>query len=236
LLREYLRFLEHALDKEVWPVYRRLGLDPQDSELPTHVARLLANQQLDPAEKQLLLGHFPLSVRLSDAIKPVAQFMGASPLLKALLHTDTLHMHMPPMARFVPPRYQSAAVPPHQDISYNTHIAEFLVVWAPLVPIDHQCGGLVMYRGGHQQVHQVANADNGWLSPIDVSTYERHPLVGLDLGDAVVFSPRVVHASAPNTSTRTRFSLDMRLFGAATRSAKHHMNLDTLEVINTATA
>ncbi len=230
LLRDYRAFLERALAEEVWPVFRRVGLDPQDPELPTRVAHLIEHDpQLTPINKQLLLGHFPLAVRLSDAINPIAQFMGASPLLKALLHTDALFMHMPPMARFVPPRYASAAVPPHQDISYNTHMGEFLVLWMPLVPIDHECGGLVMYRGGHHNVHAIDSAAHGWLSPIDVAEFERHPLVGLELGDAVVFSPRVVHASAGNTSNRIRLSVDVRLFGAETRSSKHHMNLDTLD-------
>lgn len=230
LLRDYRAFLERALAEEVWPVFRRVGLDPQDPALPARVAQLIEHdQQLTPTSKQVLLGHFPLTVRLSEAINPIAQFMGASPLLKALLHTDTLFMHMPPMARFVPPRYASAAVPPHQDISYNTHMGEFLVLWTPLVPIDHECGGLVIYEGSHHKVHAVESNANGWLSPIDVSGFERHPIIGLELGDAVVFSPRVVHASAGNTSNRIRLSLDLRLFGAETRSSKHHMNLDTLE-------
>lgn len=234
LVGEYRAFLEAALQKDVQPVFARYGLDLQTSNLAEHIAYLIAQGRVtDAADKQVLMGQFPLSVRLSGKIHPLARHLGASLLLRQVVGPAPLFMHMPPMMRFVPPRYQPAAVPPHQDVSYNKHMSDFVTVWVPLVPIDHECGGLVMYEGSHRAgVQDVGGDPSGWLAPVAVDAYPRRPLVDIHPGDVVLLSPRIIHGSAPNVSARTRFSMDLRIFCAHARSTKHHMNLDTLEVIS----
>lgn len=233
LLRDYRAFLQTSLDREVWPVFTRLGLSPDDPDLSEKVSRLIRENLLpEGTDKQLLLGHFPLATRLADEIRPIAAQLGRSPLLKRLLDATTLNMHMPPMSRYVLPGYTPAAVPPHQDFSYNTHMSDFLTVWIPLVEITRECGGLVIYEGSQHACNEVEHAPNGWLEAVDVSSFAGLQLIDLEPGDAVLLSPRIIHASAPNVSQRMRISMDLRVFGAQTRSSKHYMKLDTLETIS----
>ncbi len=230
LLQDHLAFLETSLAREVWPIFNRLGLTPDDPELSKKVSHLIRENLLPDAEdEQLLLGHFPLTTRLADNIKPIAAHLGNSPLLKRILRSATLNMHMPPMFRYVLPGYTPAAVPPHQDISYNTHLPDFLTVWIPLVEITQECGGLVVYEGSQRAYTEVATAPNGWLEALDVSRFNGLQLIDLEPGDAVLLSPRIIHASAPNTSQRMRISMDLRIFATHAYSGKHYMTLDTLE-------
>lgn len=232
LVEGYRAHLETALERDVWPLFKELGFDPADPSLGRRVGeRLLQDESLSPEVRQVLLGHFPLAVRLSEAIKPIAAHLGGSALLRSLLGSEGLFMHMPPMARFVPPGYGPAAVPPHQDLNYNTHMTDFLTVWTPLVKIDEQCGGLVVFEGSQHRLQAVDPTESGWLSAMDVTGFERLQLVGVGPGDAVLLSPRIGHASAPNLSDRLRLSMDLRVFGAAASSTKHHMNLQTLKTV-----
>jgi ectoine hydroxylase-related dioxygenase (phytanoyl-CoA dioxygenase family) len=230
LLDDYSTYLRQALREKVWPLFRSLGVDPDAADLADRVARRIADA-IDPVMRQTLLGHFPLEVRMSDRIHAIASHLGRSELLHRLLGSDSLCMHLPPMSRFVPPYYHPAAVPPHQDASYNAHLSQFVTVWTPLVPIDEQCGGLVLFEGEQPAVQPARQAANGWLNAVQVDALNPIGLVGLDVGDVVILSPTVVHASAPNTSARTRLSMDLRVFSAATPSGKHHINLTTLETM-----
>jgi len=232
MLLAYRAFLQQAMDRDVRPVFERAGLKIDDPNLTANALRLIqGGPPLTAADRQTLLGHFPLPVRLSDRIRPIARFVGESALLKAILGSDDLFMHMPPMARFVLPNYTPAGVPAHQDASYNAHMSSFVTIWTPLVPIDASCGGLLLFEGSCHLTQPVQTAANGWLDPIDVRGLTPSQPVGLDAGDVVLLSPAIVHASVPNTSERIRFSMDLRVFGAGVRSEKHHMNLKTLETI-----
>lgn len=231
LIETYQKFLRKSLENDVLPILKRLGLSLDTPELGRIVSeRIEQDQALDAAEKHLLMGHFPLHVRLSDQIHPLAHHLGQSALLKQLLDSEHLYMHMPPMMRYVPPSYNAAAVPPHQDSSYNPHMSNFVTVWTPLVPIDLKCGGMIMYEDSHHETLPVATEANGWLTPVATEKFKRTQLDGLGPGDAVILSPHIIHASAPNISDRIRYSMDLRVFGQSGRSTKHHMNLDTLEV------
>lgn len=232
LLEDYAAFLVRALEQEVWPMFAHAGIDPANPDFAAQVSKLIALKTgIDPALKQVLLGQFPLAVRLSEQIKPIARYLGESDLLKKLLKSEKLFMHMPPMMRFVPPNYTPAAVPTHQDSSYNTHMSGFLTVWVPLVRIDSACGGLVIFEDSQHVVSNVAPEYNGWMHPVPVDGFQRKQLEGLEPGDVALLSPNIVHASAPNISHRTRLSMDIRIFGEKTHSSKHHMNLQTLETI-----
>ena len=233
LVEDYLKFLQEVLRDEVLPMFARAGLAFETPNLAERIVALIAQGAVaDASVRQVLLGHFPLSARLSRRIEPIARHLGRSALMREVVGSGPLFMHMPPMARFVPPRYVPAAVPAHQDMSYNSHLSDFVTVWAPLVPIDHECGGLVVFEGSHHgPIQAVAGDASGWLRPVATDGYPPRQLVDMDIGDVVILSPTVVHASAPNVSSRIRISMDLRIFSAHARSTKHYMNLDTLEII-----
>lgn len=231
LVLDYLAFLQEALARDVAPAFASIGISLDDPDAGARISqRIATDATLDPEIRHLLMGHFPLQVRLSERIRPLARHLGSSPLLKQVLGAEHLFMHMPPMMRYVPPHYTPAAVPAHQDSSYNPHLSDFVTVWTPLVQIDLQCGGMIMYEDSHHLTLPVATEANGWLTPVATDHLVRTQLDGLEPGDAVILSPHIIHASAPNTSDRIRFSMDLRVFGEHATSAKHHMNLDTLEV------
>jgi ectoine hydroxylase-related dioxygenase (phytanoyl-CoA dioxygenase family) len=128
-----------------------------------------------------------------------------------------------------------AAVPAHQDISYNKHLGPFCVVWVPLVEIDASCGGMAVYprtqgRGELFAGDKVAPA-GGWIPGIDVAGHARVELYPLAPGDVVVMSNETVHESMPNRSERTRLSVDFRFFGDNSRSSKHYLDLAERRVV-----
>ena len=133
------------------------------------------------------------------------------------------------------PRNLKAAVPAHQDVTYNKHLGPFCVVWVPLVDIDEACGGMAVYprtqgRGELFAGETVAPAD-GWIPGIDVARFERVVLQPLAPGDVVVMGNETVHESMPNKSDRTRLSIDFRFFGDNSHSSKHYLDLAQRRVI-----
>jgi hypothetical protein len=138
----------------------------------------------------VLLGHFPLPVRLDEALWQIPLKLAEQPFLYDLLGAGRLFVHMPPTARFLLPGNATAAVPAHQDVSYNKHLGAFCVVWVPLVAIDAACGGMAVYprtqgRGELFAGDKVAPAD-GWIPGIDVAGLARVALCPLAPGDVVV--------------------------------------------------
>jgi ectoine hydroxylase-related dioxygenase (phytanoyl-CoA dioxygenase family) len=186
-------------------------------------------------DRQVLRGHFPLSVRLGEALWRVPLHLADQPFLYDFLATRRLFMHMPPTARFVLAGNVEAAVPPHQDITYNKHLGSFCVVWVPLVEIDRSCGGMAVFPrtqglGELFAGEPVAPAD-GWIPAIDTSKMERVELQPLTPGDVVVMGNETVHESMPNRSGRTRLSIDFRFFGENSRSSKHYLDLAQRRVV-----
>jgi hypothetical protein len=217
-------------------LFARYGIALDAPDCGEQVERLLESGASVPAEdRHVLLGHFPLPVRLGEALWQVPASLADQPLLYDLLGATKLFVHMPPTARFVLPRNVKAAVPAHQDISYNKHLGPFCVVWVPLVAIDAACGGMAVFprtqgRGELFAGATVAPAD-GWIPGIDTATLERVELHPLSPGDVVVMSSETVHESMPNRSARTRLSVDFRFFGDNSHSSKHYLDLAQRRVI-----
>lgn len=135
-------------------------------------------------------------------------------------------MHMPPMARYVLPRNDCAAVPAHQDVDYNHHLTDFVVVWMPLTPIEGDSGGLAVFeksQGVRSVTHNVNSG--GWLREIPTASFKRHFCCPMAPGDCVVFGPKLIHESVPNISNRIRLSLDMRFFSENERSTRHVLDM-----------
>jgi ectoine hydroxylase-related dioxygenase (phytanoyl-CoA dioxygenase family) len=53
----------------------------------------------------------------------------------------------------------------------------------------------------------------------------------LHIGDVLLLNKHIIHASMPNHSIRTRFSIDFRFFGARDHSHKHYLDMQTWNVI-----
>ena len=228
-------FLSDALDATA-DLFARYGIAINAPDCGEEVARLLAAPAtVPPDDRHVLLGHFPLAVRLDEALWQIPLALAEQPFLHELLGARKLFVHMPPTARFVLPGNDKAAVPAHQDVSYNKHLGPFCVVWVPLVEIDRACGGMAVYprtqgRGEFFAGDKVAPTD-GWIPGIDVAGLTRVELHPLAPGDAVVMGNETVHASIPNRSARTRLSVDFRFFGDTSRSSKHYLDLAAGRVV-----
>jgi phytanoyl-CoA dioxygenase PhyH len=214
----------------------RYRIDAGARDSGAQVARLLDfGANVPPEDRHVLLGHFPLPVRLDEALWQIPLALAERPLLYELLGAGKLFVHMPPTARFVLPGNAKAAVPAHQDVTYNKHLGPFCVVWVPLVAIDRACGGMAVYprtqgRGELFAGDTVAPAD-GWIPGVDVAGLDRVELWPLAPGDVVVMGNETLHESMPNLSSRTRLSVDFRFFGDDSHSSKHYLDLAARRVV-----
>jgi Phytanoyl-CoA dioxygenase (PhyH) len=228
-------YLAGAVD-DMAGLFARHGIAPDAPDAGAQVGRLLDDPaKVPPEDRHVLLGHFPLSVRLSEALWQIPLALADQPLLYALLGVRSLFVHMPPTARFVLPGNVKAAVPAHQDVTYNKHLGPFCVVWVPLVAIDRACGGMAVYprtqgRGELFAGDSVAPTD-GWIPGVEVAGLDRVELYPLAPGDVVVMGNETVHESMPNLSSRTRLSVDFRFFGDNSRSSKHYLDLAARRVV-----
>jgi hypothetical protein len=228
-------FLSAALNGMA-DLFARYGIAIDAPDCGKKVARLLdAPAALPPEDRHVLLGHFPLTVRLDQALWRIPLALAEQPFLYKLLGARKLFVHMPPTARFVLPGNERAAVPAHQDVSYNKHLGPFCVVWVPLVDIDRACGGMTVYprTQGHGELFagDTVAPTEGWIPGLDVAELARLELFPLAPGDVVVMGNETVHESMPNRSERTRLSVDFRFFGEGSRSSKHYLDLAERRVV-----
>ena len=237
IVRSAREFLNEALS-ELERLFARSGIPTSSvSETGAAIADLLKtnNGTLEPADRHVLLGHFPLETRLDPILQDIPKHMSTLPQFQHLVGSEELFVHMPPTARFVMPGNLEAAVPPHQDVSYNKHLGPFRVMWVPLTEIDRKCGGMAVYPKSHQQGEvfdgpNVASTD-GWLDAVDPDGFERLELVPLSPGDVVIMTERTIHESMANISDRIRLSVDFRVFGAHSHSDKHYLDLQTGDIV-----
>lgn len=187
---------------------------------------------LDPEIRAAVSGLFCLRTRLSEKLWAISRQPQLRKLLCTALSTSRLFMHMPPVARFVLPNNRHPGVPPHQDISYNRHMSDFVTVWVPLVPIDDRCGGVSVFKGSANSDEIIELFDGGlWQEPVPTVGYQKIDCVPILPGDILMMNKRIVHASMPNKSDRTRLSIDFRFFGENARSTKHYLDMQNWEVI-----
>jgi len=185
------------------------------------------SEHLTFEQKQLLTGHFPLQTRLAEALWAIPRDVGLRGVLHQALEAPNLYMHMPPTARFVLPGNTSAGVPAHQDSAYNQHMPDFLTVWAPLVDVDKDCGGVTVFRGSHQAGDVSVEQRSGiWYGGISTDGFEPFDCVPMSAGDILIMTPRMVHASMTNQSDKPRLSVDLRFFGIG-QSGKHFLDMQT---------
>lgn len=168
-------------------------------------------------------GHFDVDTRLNPLLQSVAHLPEVRALFDAIFPKQKPFMHLPPTARFVLPGNAFAAVPPHQDISYNEQVDDFFVMWVPLCSIDDQRGGVKIFQGTNLNKQFPVGKDQGfWLSGIEnLNAKEVH--YHMEKGDVLLLNKWIVHASMPNTSDVARLSVDYRFFHGP--SKKHALDI-----------
>lgn len=138
---------------------------------------------------------------------------------------------MPPAARWILPSNEKAAVPAHQDISYNSHMSNFIVCWVPFVDIDDECGGVLVYDGTGKLGRLDVENGEFWLEGLDTNSYiGEHKKI--KKGDVLLLNPYVLHESFPNTSKHIRFSCDFRFFGENDTSTKSFLDMSSNIIVH----
>jgi hypothetical protein len=177
--------------------------------------------------RHYLVGEFDLETRLDLRICRVLAGPGARELLTQFFGTSKYYVHYPPMVRFKMADAPGSILPAHQDFTYNGHLRDFITVWVPLVDIDDEVGGLILYDGSHLD-GSVDHAPNGpWAHGLKKPAglpYAQHP-VHMKVGDALLFPPLLIHESAPHRApTRLRYSIDFRVFVSAEDTSKSYFD------------
>ena len=213
-----------------------VGVEPDISTAAKDIDTLLSGPDADKLDKNtrvLMTGHFPPELRMSKKFWEIPRTQALKDILRAVLRSDRLRMHMPPMARYILPNNLQAGVPTHQDASYNDHMNDFVTVWMPLVEINEQCGGVTIFEGRKDGVISVTKmAQNGvWIEGVPIDGLVPVNCVPMAPGDILIFNPYVVHGSMPNLSDKIRFSVDCRFFGNELKSSKHYLDMTTWSVV-----
>lgn len=110
------------------------------------------------------------------------------------------------------PNDREHALPVHQDFG-SIQCERAWRLWIPLRPSNAETGSMRLYPGTHK-LGAVEHCTADPLKPhVDASFYQETTPVVFDLpaGDAVIMNPLVLHASVPNRSLRTKFTLMVQL-------------------------
>ncbi|NBV22339.1 MAG: hypothetical protein EBS05_10540 [Proteobacteria bacterium] len=182
--------------------------------------------------RHFLRGEFDLETRLDKRIMQVLATPRVLAYLSNFLSSDGYCIHYPPMMRFKMAAADASKLPPHQDWPYNTHMTDFLTVWVPLVTIDEGTGGVVVYEGSHQDGNVQHVAEGSWEAKA-LADLDKYPQlhVLMNPGDILTFPSELLHASAPQTSSRIRYSIDFRVFRNPEDSTKSFFKAKTQEIV-----
>lgn len=181
--------------------------------------------------RNVLCGHFHLEARLSKVLWRILDEKGLHDILKRLFNHSNPRMHLPPAARFVLPGNHNAAVPAHQDFSYNQHVNNLVTLWVPLVEITDHCGGVNVFPGTNQSVSRNREKENLFWLPGILTEQFKKVHCKMKVGDALLLNQFIVHESAPNESDRVRISVDYRFFDGEDKSTKHCLDIKNREII-----
>jgi len=119
------------------------------------------------------------------------------------------------------PEHQLTVIPWHQDLAYliSEETGETLVVnaWIPLVQANKENGCMQIIRGSHKfgllphsrQDFTVGHTGNIGIAEADLPDGEV-VTAGLDIGDILLTTERLVHRGLPNRSNTVRWSIDTR--------------------------
>jgi hypothetical protein len=103
-------------------------------------------------------------------------------------------------------------LPVHQDFK-STQCERAWRMWIPLRPSNAETGTMCLYTGTHKLGVVEHNTDTPRRPFVEEKYYRNAVPAVLDLpaGDAVIMNPLILHASVPNRSQRTKFTLMMQV-------------------------
>ena len=110
-------------------------------------------------------------------------------------------------------------LPVHQDYK-STRCRRVFRFWVPLRPSDELRGTICVWPGSHAN-GAVPHEATGWKTPaIAPELYEGLECVVFDIpaGDCVLFNSMLFHASVPNRSDATKFTLMVQIQDLASMS------------------
>ena len=97
--------------------------------------------------------------------------------------------------------------PPHQDWSYMESSMNSLVVWVPLVDVDKKNGSIIIWPGTHK-LGPLPFLITGGFAQVETQGEEIQP--ELEIGDIVIFSTLLIHASGDILNNTIRWSCHYR--------------------------
>jgi hypothetical protein len=96
------RVLVAEIDK-ILALFGRIGVEPDIATAGKDIAALLSGacaNGIDHDTRVLMTGHFPTELRLSKTFWEIPRTRTLQDILTAVLGSDRLGMHLPPMARY----------------------------------------------------------------------------------------------------------------------------------------
>lgn len=199
-----------------------------DSDYARHQSQFAAYEQQNLPKDLVhyLRGEFDLETRMDARIVGILGDSKIKDFLTAKLGVTEYLIHFPPMIRFKIADSPGSVLPPHQDGPYSQHLRDFLTVWVPLVDIDQQVGGLIMFNGSHRDGVVEHGASGPWSFGVSNAPekYSRTH-VEMKVGDALMFPSLTIHGSAPQLSkTQHRYSIDFRVILSPDDTKKSYFN------------
>ena len=97
--------------------------------------------------------------------------------------------------------------PPHQDWSSMESSMNSLVVWVPLVDVDKKNGSIIIWPGTHK-LGPLPFLITGGFAQVETQGEEIQP--ELEIGDIVIFSTLLIHASGDILNNTIRWSCHYR--------------------------
>ena len=103
-------------------------------------------------------------------------------------------------------------LPVHQDFG-STFSERAWRFWIALRPSDAFTGSMLVYPGTHKAGPRVHNLGNPLKPYVESKHYAGTSgiILEIDKGDGVIMSPFLLHASVPNRSDRTKFTLMVQI-------------------------
>jgi len=136
--------------------------------------------------------------------------------IQELIGTKKLYLNLNSVVRMDIPGEQKFLFPWHQDFPYTLGSSDGISIWAPLVDLTGEEGGLDVLPESHKkgilpsyldasgrQGHYVPRLDS-WLKNMKIQN------IKVKAGDVIFFSVHLVHRSVPNKLGKIRWSSQFR--------------------------
>lgn len=184
-------------------------------------------------DRDIISGNFTQAVKADSRLWEVLRSPRLATLLRALLSSSKLYLHMYPSPRYVAPGNDLAAVPLHTDRQYNGHLSSFITVWVPIEVSYPEMGGVIVYPQSHLVAsNETQSSVKGglWFAPLG-EPVEEGILALANEGDVLILHESLLHKSAPNRSSHLRLSADFRVFGDHASTSKHYLDCQSWTVV-----